>query len=560
MPLPVSPTILLAAACIALVIGPHVRFRAHWVWSLFFLTAMVLAAYALITDPVPTAEPAIGIQKESAWVHDSLAQAEQWIVLAFGVLTGIAVFESPWSERDTPAGYGFLLFLVAGLMLVARSNDFLQLALSLETVSLAMIAITRCGAWKWDSKSTDGSVPIDSQSQRTKQFWFAALASGGLWLGIAILANALATTHFTPLCLTLTGIVDRGNQQDAIGVSSKVVLLAVGLTTMSLFSRIGVVPFQLSVAANRGLNSTWLTGCLTQAGQLAGSIALCRLFGRVLVGVSQPLTTLTMTVCLATFVYSAVIAMRALAPGSRSISRMVTSLMTLQSGWIGVGLMTIAAELDHSGTRWGAFADQAETVAQFVFLQLTGLLASFGVCCSISYLSRNNRGVEFLEELKGLGQFSPASSTVLVICLASALGCPLTAGFWARWMTLLAGGNLHSRLDSSIFTPHAGLRFVMLAGTVSTLFFALVVVRLAREMFLEQPLARPAGSGRVSFLTAGTISAMTTLVLGFAPQMILTPLRSIGSPRSIAPTKLQEGSGKNSIGMLDGSESGLETV
>ena len=558
MPLPTPPTMLLAAAGLAMVSGRYLHFRFNGIWGTYYVVAILVAAYGLWSDPIATPGAIGGLDIRRVWINDPLAISEQWLVLAFGLLSGVALFDSTLGARDSFCRYGFLLFVISGLMLVARSNDFLSLGMSLEIVSLATIALQRFSDSPREATTSHHAATSDLESPRAVSTWFGWLASGWMWFGIALLSNALATTQFDASQLVLIETYDPGGGQLAIGTPSKFVLLAVGLITLSLFARMGLVPFHFGFGVSPQSRSIPSSGFAMLVGQLAGSVALTRLCGCVFVGLGQPLTVLMIVVCLATFSFAGVMAVRSLAPGVRSIQRWLTCLMLLQSAWLGVGLMIATNELDHPDARWGAFPEQNETLGLIVFSQFAGFLSCGGIYWILGHLARVDRGVEFLEDVKGLGQFAPSASFALIVSLASSIGCPWTAGGWGRWLLALAGHNVHIKSTSSFLLPHAGLRLAILMGTIATVLIAGIVVRLIREIVLEPPLARPIAIGGRGPLIAGMIATFASLLVGVAPQLVLRPLRSIEVPRESTPEIPQRGSGKNHSAFRAGFEHLIE--
>ena len=562
MPLPVSPSLLLAAAGLLLIMGRFPGFRNRWTLEIFSFIALLASAWFLYTDPVPSVAKVNGAtvgnaQASQVWVNDRLAVSEQWVIIAFGMLSGISLCGSPrWSsglgltsteqeQKSQSANHsantcGFLLFIVAGLMLVARSNDFLSLGLSLEIVSLALSALKQMTDPPPPKLATNNEDGTD-----TPPTWTNWLASGFVWMGIALLTNAVATTQFDGVRSVLAASYDPGGDEEAIGAPSKLILLATGMIILGLSARMGLVPFHPGFGKCRKSDAVETSGLTMLAGQLAGTIALARLCGSVFVGLGQPISVLIMVVCLATFFLTAVMAANNTTQQAGAASNWLTCATRLQSAWLGVTLMTLTIELDHPGTRWGAFPNQNETISLIVFSQLTGILACGGICWTLSYLARADRGIEFAEDLKGLAAYAPGAAVALTVSLASSIGCPLMAGFYGRWLLMLAGHNVHVKSTSSVFLPHAGLGLVLLSGIVATVLMARVVVRLIREIVFESPLARPVACGGRGPLIAVLIASTATLILGIAPQLVLGPLRSVEAPRAIEPHAPQRGSGTN---------------
>lgn len=512
----------------------------------------LLASYFLSIEPVITPVTVESVARLSAWKNDGLAFCEQWIILGFGFLTGFSILDSPADQRNASRFGGFLIFALAGLMLIAASNDFLALGLSLEVVSLSIAALQRQMDLQPDngvSLAAPNEGPADSPSAN---IWFSRLSSAWMWLGIALLSNATATTNFDELQSVLTESYDPAGDQRAIGAPSKLILLSSGLIAISLFARMGLVPFHLGFFATIRRRSQWISLCALMISQLAGAMTLTRLFGYVFVGLSQSFVVLAIVIALATFALSMTVALRGLSPGTQSVRDLVTSLILLQGGWLIVGTMIVAVELDHPTLRWGAFPGQPESVAIIVFAQIISILSACGICSALTHLARADRRIEFLEDVKGLGHFAPLTSIALLAPLASIAACPWTAGFYSRWLTLVAGHNIHVKSTSNILTPHYGIRVSILAGVLTTVAFIPTSIRLTREMLLESPLARHVATGGRRPLIVSLMTAVATLFLGVAPHLALGPLKIISSPRTVSPRDPERGSGRNSLGMKEG--------
>lgn len=508
--------ILLASGGLAVVSGRFLTQRHAMTWVVYFIVSLSFAACSLWREPLTISTTTEAFDIYRVWTNDSLAVAMQWLVLLFGLLTCAALFEAPIRRQDPMQTHGFLLFAVAGLMLVARANDFLSLGMSFEVVSLAAVAFRKCTDLGLKSEIDTENVNEHRESPWMSSLWLNMMLSGWMWFGIALLSNAVATTQFDTIRLVLSEAYHVREMHVLTGGPSKLILLATGLIVISLLGRMGLVPFHLTLGdtSRRRATLPWVFGIL--AGQFAGSMALGRLCGRVLVGLGHPTIVLMTVVSVTSFLMSSVLAVRGLSPGLKFIPRWLTSLVLLQSGWLVCGIMIAAAELEHPEVRWGAFPQQNESLSFFVFSQLAGIIALWGIVGVLDYLCRIDRGIEFLEDVKGLRHVAPVASVALLISLASSIGSPWTAGFWGRWFTMLAGSNVHIKSTSTVFEPHGGVRMVILAGTVATIFAACAVIRIAREMFLESTLSRPQAMGGRGPLTVGLIAAMVCLLLGVA--------------------------------------------
>ena len=68
-------------------------------------------------DPQTSSPSPDSLNLNRIWINDPLAIWEQWVVLTFGLLAGVALFEPPSHQEDRSKVYGFLLFVIAGLLL-----------------------------------------------------------------------------------------------------------------------------------------------------------------------------------------------------------------------------------------------------------------------------------------------------------------------------------------------------------------------------------------------------------------------------------------------------------
>ncbi|HEY0980765.1 hypothetical protein [Schlesneria sp.] len=555
MPLPTPPTLLLAAGGIALVWGHFHKVHPRFAWGGFSLAAVLIAVACLWFDPVTTTEQSESIHRHRVWINDPLAVSEQGLVLAFGLLAGFALLDRSTFSPNEANDHGFFLFSLAGLMLIARSNDFLSLGLSLEITGAAGLAFRRLNRLATVTATTvtgatgEPMTEIRSPSaggtfsgNQSELHW---LTSIGLWLGIALLMNTLATTEFDAIKRILVVAYQPQSAEASIGAPSKLILLAAGLIVLSLYGRMGVIALLDNDAPGSDITPRPLCGFILLSGPLAGGIALTRLCGVVFEGLGDSLTILLIVLCLVAFLRSAVMAVRGFNAGSRSIPVWVRSLVIAQSAWLGIGLIAVAMELQHPDARWAKFPTEPETLSLLVYAQVVQLVACGGVIWTLEFLSRAGRGVEYLEDLKGLARFAVIPAIVLMASIISCAGGPWTAGFWGRWWMIVVSLNVHIKTLSSILVPHGSLRILIFLGIIASIPIAGIAIRFFRELFLEQPLARTRFTGGRGALVAGILAALTTLILGVAPQLLVAPLRAIQAPQELLPETQPRGSGKN---------------
>lgn len=532
--------ILLALASLDLITTRLLKVRERSIHVPFLLLGLLLAAGCLLVER-PSNGPFSGeYDTVSVWAHDMLSRAEQWLVLLFGALAGLATWDQTHEEQAERGSGGYFLFLLSGLMFAACSNDFLTMGLSIEIVGLSLQGI---GLHQHDA-SHQAEVQTKGTDDRLR--W---LSSAFLWYGIALMANAIGSTQLNATRLLLVAVYAPGGEQISLGAPSKMILLAAGLIILSQVARMGMVPFHSGLGLTRSGQRLKLTALSILAQQLVGSIVLTRLCGLTFAGFDQSLNTLLTVIVLVNFILAGVMSSRAESPGVRSLPRWLCGVVLLQNGWLALGWMLAVSESAHPQLRAAVTHPLNETIAVLILTQLAGLLSCGGLFWVLSSLARKDRDVAFVEDLKGLGRAAPLRAVSLTVALASMVSIPWTVGFWVRWLTLLAGYNVHVKHESPVFLPEPAIRFVMLIGILATLFVARIAIRLMRESFLEAPHMRPVVTGtRGAFLAAAAAAALT-MILGVAPQLVLQPLASLQPPHRAMPNGKQTGSGATPVGM-----------
>ena len=532
MPIPAAPTLLLAVGGVALILSRWVR-SSRW-YEGVWLAAMLGAAWLIITGDVPPDAVAAGDVPRLIWSTDPFAVAAQWLALVLGSLFGIGSFGIRSLDDRTAERLGFLCFLIAGAMLVGSANDLVTMALSAEIVQFASWALRKIDRLETADRQRDLNPDrrhdSDSNGQPPRDevcLWLGIATSCCLWLGIALLANVTASTQFDEIRLTLTDAYVPGDGHTVIGAGSKLGLLAIGLIVAGLGGRIGLVPWQVAFIEGSRHVGYWTAGCVLVGGQLTGVLGLARLCGYVWVGYRDEMLVLLLVVAGLTCVVSGALAGLGLMNGEGRLRRWATSIPMLHAAWLTVGLMAATADLATPDQSLAAAGGQPGSLALLLFALGAGQLGLAGLFLLLSYLSRDDREVEFIDELLGLGRLQPVPAAALLVVLASLIGQPPLWGFWGNWLLMVAGLNVRAAGGHDGAAPHAGLILLVIAATIATLLTAGVVIRFARVMLLEQPIARTLPQGRRASLVTGCGCAVLLLLIGLFPARLLSVLSGV---------------------------------
>jgi len=524
MPIPAVPTLMLAGGAMALVLGRGVQ-QSRW-YEGIWLATLLGAAWLLIAGDVPTLS-ADG--SRLTWSSDSFSVAGSGLALISGLLFGMGSFGIRSSSDLTASRLGSLSFLIAGVMLVGSSIDLVTMALSFEIVQFASWALRKVDRLESVPSHEVSPEPTATGDRDETCLWVGIVSSCCLWLGIALLANVTASTHYDEIRRVLTDAYVPNSGRAAIGAGSKLGLLAIGLIVAGLGGRLGLVPWQIAFRESGRNVGYWTAGCVLVEGQLAAILALARLCGTVWAGYRDELLILLLVLAGLTFVVSGALSGLGLLSGEGRLRRWAISIPMLHGAWLTVGLLSATADLA-SPEQSLATAGQPGALAILLFSCGAGMLGLTGLFVLLDHLSRDNRDVEFIDELLGLGRLRPGTAGPLMVVLASLIGQPPLWGFWSNWLLLVAGLNVRAEAGRDDSAPHAGMLLLLVLATIATLMTAGVVIRFARVIFLEQPISRTLPQGRRAALVTGLCCAVLLLVVGLYPARILGILSQVRGP------------------------------
>lgn len=529
MPLPFPPTILLAVGGLLLVGGRWLR-EGRWVARLWFV-AWLYAAYSLATIGLAVDDATVRVAVRSVWLADRLAVTGEWLALTIGLLFGVGSIGMTSRGGAIHERFGFLSFLIAGVMLVVSANDAITLALSLEIVQFAAVALRRL---ELDAK-IDAAQP--RQGSLEASVWLSLAASLCVWLGFALMSSLTASTQFEDMRAILTQAYNPGPGRVAIGAGSKLGLLAIGLVVTGIGSRIGLVPWQAILAENVHGASYWTSGCVVLSGQLAGLFALARLCGTVWIGFASELIVLLIVLSAATFAVAGCLCARGLAKGEGTLRRWLVALTMLHGAWLLIGVIAATSDLAAPETSLSAATGQPGALSLLIFSTAASLLGLAGLFLLLNHLARADRDIEFLDELLGLGQLAPVTATGLMIVLASLIGHPPLWGCWGQWLLLVSGFNTRAIVasDTASVASHQGVIALLIVATLSSLLVAAVVIQFARVMFLENPISRTPPQGGKASLLAGLGVALALVTVGLIPARLLVMLNDANHSHRSTP-------------------------
>jgi NADH-quinone oxidoreductase subunit N len=332
----------------------------------------------------------------------------QWMRLFFAV-TGIVVMflgDVFLSRRGLSRTEFHVLSLVitGALMLLAQSNNFVMLFVSLETVTVGFYILVSC--YRYKSFSLEAGL---------KYLILGAFSSGLLLAGIVLLYGVSGQ-----IGEDLGGsLLDFQRLEAIIALNSDslVVILAVVLVLSGVAFKIGAVPFQIWIPdVYQGAPSP-VTLFLSVASKAAG-------FAILLILVVGPFSALASSVViplLTVFALLSILFGNLAALSQTNVKRLLGLSGVSHAGYL---LMGVVATLGTGST----------SILAIYFYLVAYAFASYAILGVLVYRNSPDDAHIEIADFTGMGKSNPVLAWLLLIGLGSLAGIPPLAGFIGKLM------------------------------------------------------------------------------------------------------------------------------
>ncbi|MDQ3962753.1 MAG: NADH-quinone oxidoreductase subunit N [Actinomycetota bacterium] len=372
------------------------------------------------------------------------------------------------SNLDDGEFYGLILFVLAGMMLMAGAADLIVVFLALETFSIGLYVLV---GFRVHS--------LSSQESALKYFLLGAFSSAFFLLGIALTYGATGTTNLYGVRGpdATEGIVTFLTSTPAENLGF--LALAAGLLMVGLGFKIAAVPFHMwTPDAYQGAPSP-ITGFMAAATKLAAFAVLIRLFDAILYPLREDWRPLVIGIAVATMVAGSVIAVV-----QEDLKRLLAYSSIAHAGFLLVGV-TAASD---------------EGVAASLFYLVTYGLTTLGAFAVVTALGGRDEERVRLNDFRGLFYERPVLAGALTLFLLSLAGVPITAGFVAKLLVFGAA-------------VQAGFWWLVvigvLASAVATFFYLRVMVVMYMQEREGAAVEMAPSAGIPSYAVIGLAAAAT---------------------------------------------------
>ena len=428
--------------------------------------ALLLAATAALVGAPSHAGPVFdGLVTEDLFA--SFGRAIMYPAAAVAIIAAHG-----WFERGTEhaSEYAVLIvFAAVGMGVMVSATSLIALYVGLELNSLAGYVLASYR--RTDERSAEAGL---------KYFVLGALASGILLYGISLLYGFTGTTSFTGLA----GAFARG--APSLGLLFGLVFLLAGLAFKA-----SVVPFHMWTPDVYEGAPTPVTAFFASAPKVAAVLLATRVCVVALAPATDAWRQIIIFAALASIFLGAIAAY-----GQTNIKRLLAYSSINNVGFALVGLAA-------AGPRG------ASAVLFYMAIYVVMTLGAF--LCVLWMRDAEGQPVESIESLAGLSQRQPGFAFAMFIFMFSLAGIPPMFGFWPKLVVFTA----------AIDAGYVALAVAAILGTVIGAYYYLKIVKV---MYLDEPAAPYARSGRG---LQGLLVLLAALIVSPVGYLLIGPLSSL---------------------------------
>ncbi|MCB9645275.1 MAG: NADH-quinone oxidoreductase subunit N [Deltaproteobacteria bacterium] len=421
-------------------------------------------------------------------ILDGFARAGSLLLLSGGL---IATLLSPAYAKnaghDTGEYYALIVFAVVGMMVMVMAGDLMTFFLGLETMSIAVYALT--GLRAGDARSIEAAL---------KYFLMGAFATGFLLFGIAMVYGATGSVALVDLARFLSA-------SDSALSANPILLLGVVLILIGFAFKVAAVPFHMWAPDVYEGAPTPVAGFMAVGVKAAAFLALLRLVMVALGSVeAAPWLPMLRWVSILTILGGNLMAL-----SQSNVKRMLAYSSVSHAGYAMIGIV--------------AAAKGETTAGNAVLFYLTGYtfmtLGAFGV---LAFLERKEGGPESerFGAYAGVGFKHPAMGAAMVLFMIALAGMPPTGGFF---------GKLYL-FSAAIRANELPLALVGIAGSLVSVYYYLRVLVHFYMREVPEPGPTPTATRSTQLSLGVALSAALILILGVFPsQWVQVSAKAVAS-------------------------------
>ena len=346
------------------------------------------------------------------------------LILISGIIAVLFIQFSPSSQwlRERGETYILLLAIVLGSFFLVASINLFTVFLSLELISIPSYMLV---ASRMDKKSTEAGI---------KYLLYGAFATGVMLFGISLLYGLTGGMDiFSPRWIQVFA---------SVPVFAKWIVLAMVLA--ALFFKTSLFPFHPWTPDTYEGSGWGVMNILSTIPKIAAFVFLLKLSA-----LFQGMQTYTLV--LASVIGLSLVVGNLSALIQTNARRLMAYSSIAQGGFIGMAII-------------GGTDLSQQSLFFYLVVYLFAVPASLFI---LDYFENIVKG-DTVNNFNGLGKQEPAMSLIFVIVMATLIGLPPTAGFFAKLFVFSAVWQQYETIHSPMLLGVVG---VALVGTVASVFY-----------------------------------------------------------------------------------------
>ena len=460
----VPEALLLLALLIVLFLDMFSSTRKNTSFAATAIASLVLTGIYLINQLFDRSSiPNVEFMNHMLLQNPTILFSKILLVLS-GLLALVFIQLSPSSQWLRERGETYILFLaiLLGCFFLVASLNLFVVFISLELISVPSYILV---ASRLDKKSTEAGI---------KYLLYGAFATGVMLFGISLIYGLTAGMDlFSPRWIMVFA---------SVPVFSKWIVL--GLVLAALFFKTSLFPFHPWTPDTYEGSGWGVLNILSTIPKIAAFIFLLRL-SAIFEGMQS------YTLLLATIIGFSLLVGNFSALMQSNTRRLMAYSSIAQGGFIGMALLG-----------GGDLSQQA------LFFYLISYLFSVPAALFILDYFESISNSDSVNNFNGLGKQEPVMSLIFVVVMATLIGLPPTAGFFAKIFVFTSVWQQYETIHSPILLGVIG---VAIAGTVASVFY---YMKVPYSLFFK-------GFENTVILTSKHNSSLVFVILSILPVVML---------------------------------------
>ena len=405
---------------------------------------------------------------------DSFAQFFNILLSVAAALTVVSAWNYlPREKMGHGETYSMILFALSGMMTLAAGTSLITLFVGLEVMSLAIYVLV--GARRQSVKGSEAAL---------KYFFLGSFASGLLLYGTALIYGMTGSVQFDAIQAALAHPDPTKFPLTVVGMA----LIVVGLSF-----KVAAAPFHTWAPDVYEGAPAPITGFMATAVKAAAFAFFLRVLGVAFMPLKANWEPVLVTLSILTM-----FAGNLMAFVQTNIKRMLAFSGVAHTGYLLMGLVALTAAKD------------APTASAMLYYLVAYTLTNIGAFAIIAFLSKQGEKLTEIKDFAGVASKFPGLAFLFAICMASLIGFPPTAGFFAKYTLITA----------VLSQGYTALAVVAIFNSILSIYYYMKPVVM---MYMQEPRVDWTGAtGIVPARIVGVVTVVAILWAGIGATSLLS--------------------------------------